>query len=391
MTTNISTEYTTPEIDIRKLLQTVLQSKRILAFVTITTMILTVLIGWSMGGYKSVGYFQFDMSIPDYKKLQSAIAAPGRWDDFLSARRKADVSELTNIKYALTDQKHISNLIAPIYPFTKAELKDLPESAKKNTTTTGISALKISFKANTQEEAQKAVLILGDFLRDTAILMNYKDNVPTTYTDYFSTQRKFENNVIETKYQLEQMQIRKADMQKILRDYPESGKSDSRQLVSISEGSARYLSPVTQLVAIETSMAEQTQSLPKIMRDQRINDIYLRYYKKVLGLLEKSSSGETFLRVLPTLRDTLNLNLEDDVEKSVYNSIALDNLNAQAQYFEKMRFIAEPTKSFLRSPSLSLMAIFGLLLGAFLGCGYILISDALKKPLHTPASFKLAA
>jgi hypothetical protein len=365
------------EFDFRKFSQNLSEKKKSVLAILLSCMGIAVLVGWLLGTFVSVGYFQFGMSLPDFKKLQSSMAAPGRWDQFLITKKNVNQSDFTDLRFAFSDENAVQRLITPVYPLTKIELKELPESANKDATA-GITAIKVSFKAETPIMAQSGVLLIGDFLRDTAILMNYRETVETKYADYLSTERKYENNVIEIKYQLRLMEIRKAGMQKILHDYPESTKSDSRQLVSISEGSTRFLSPITQLVAIESAIMEQTQILPKILRDQHANSLYLRYYEKILLLIDKSTSGDAFLRALAQVRESLMLNLNDEVEKTVDNNIALESESAQNFYFKKIRFIGQPTKPYRRSPSLAFSIIIGLLGGIFVGTFYILFIGKMK-------------
>ena len=383
MATNTSVEQSATLPDLKKWLLVASHSRRIIAAIFAFSISFSIIIGLLLSSYSSVGYYQFGMSIPDYKKLQSAVVAPGRWENFVKTRKNVDASEKSNIKNIFYDEKSMFINIAPIYPFTKLELKELPDSANKEATA-GISAIKISYKSSTPELAQKGVILIGEYLRDTAILMNYRDSVVTKYTDYLSTQKKYENSVIEIKYQLTQMEIKKTSMQKILHDYPDSAKSDSRQLVSISEGRARYLSPVTQLVAIESSIADQTQSLPRIMRDQQINSLYLRYYEQLIGLLDSSTSGEIFLSNMQKIRLSLNLNLNDEVEKSVANNIDVENLNSQAFYLKKIRFIAEPTKSTRRSPSLLTSSFFGFLASVVFSCLYLFITELSRNSASVP-------
>jgi hypothetical protein len=358
----------------------VLKAKSTVAIFAICAMVIACLAGWFLGTYKSEGYFQFELSLPEFKRLQASIEDPARWNNFAKTRPASALAGLERTGAILGDRKQTLQLIQPIYPVTKAELKDLPDAANKDTAS-GISGLTIAFKAGSPELAQRGVLVLGDYLRDTAILMSYRDTLRTQYTDLLNKQKKLENSTFDTKYKLEQAEIKRTSMQAILHEYPDSAKTENRQLVSITEGGERYLSPVTQLVAIEAHIADMKQSLPRILRDQRINGLWLSYYEKMLALLDKSSSGEAFLKALPSVKDTLKLNLEDDVEMGVYNSIAIANLDAQSRYFDKVRFIANPMLPTQRSPGMPQSALIGLVLGFLLACAYVLIRHFSSKKM----------
>jgi hypothetical protein len=360
------------DLPLEEMFKVVYKAKFTAAIFAISTMVIVCLIGWVLGTYKSEGYFQFNMSLPDFKRLQASIEDPMRWNNFAKTRQASAIAGLELTGAILGDRKQTQQLIQPIYPITKAELKDLPDAFNKDTAS-GISGLTLAFKGSTPELAQRGVLMLGDYLRDTAILMTYRDTLSIQHTDLLNKQKKLENSTFDAKYILEQTGIKRTSMQAILREYPKSGVAQDRQLVSIEEGGERYLSPVTQLVAIEAHIADLKQSLPKILRDQRINGIWLSYYEKALALLDKSSSGEEFLKALPAIKDTLKLNQEDDVEMGVYNSIAIENLDAQSRYFDKVRFIATPVLPLQRSPGMLQSALIGLIVGFLLSCIYILI------------------
>ncbi|MEO7031719.1 MAG: hypothetical protein ABI351_05020, partial [Herbaspirillum sp.] len=367
------------EIDLHQLIRTITDRKRTLLGITVALALLGALIGWTISAYTSVGYFQLGISVPDFRKLQSTVAAPGHWDNFLKtyATKTKPEADLTEIGPLLSQEKSADQMIQPIYPFSKNDLKNLakvPDIANG----TDIVGIKISARGATASDAQTKVIALGNFLRDSAILLDFKTSARTKYAQHLADQQINENKTIDTKYQLTQLDVRKSDMQKILHTYPDSTNSDRRQLVSVSGDSARYLSPVTQLVAIESTIDEQKQKLPAIEREERINTINVHYYEKVLAYLSKSTSGTAFLHDLPKIRDELHLNLDDPVEKLAFNQISIDALKANATYFEQARFIAQPTKPSAPSPGVFKAGLLGLLLGLFVGCGYILLAAAFK-------------
>ena len=147
-----------------------------------------------------------------------------------------------------------------------------------------------------------------------------------------------------------------------------------------TNGNERFLSPVTQLVAIETDIAKKQRDLPRIVRDQHINDIYLRYYQQLQERLNKSTSGMMFLSALPSIKDQLKLDLKNEVERSVYNNFTMDNMKAQSKYLEKTYFIATPLLPSKPTPGHTLSALTGLLAGLMLGAVFVLIRYFYTKP-----------
>jgi hypothetical protein len=376
--------------DIKNWIGILWRSKKLIIAIAGTCAVLAMITASMLANYKSEGYFSFNVSLPNYRRLQAAMAAPGRWENFTKTLSVSDRADSQAFNLPFSNEKAMQAYIVPIYPITKSELKDLPDSASKDAST-GISALKLSFKAKTPEKAQKGVLILAEFIRDTAILENYNEQLINSYTEFSSTQRKFQNKIIDANYRLEQTEIQKAAMQQILRAYPQSEKSDNRQLASLTVDSTRYLSPLVQLVAIETSIADLKQSIPKIKREQRFNDIYLSYNKKALALMNGNANGAAIINELPAVLESLKLDENDDLEKSAHNSLFLDNQAAKAAYFEKIRFVGEPTLSKNPTPSIVISGMAGLFLGLFFGIVYLIFARALTKEAESTTERRVTA
>lgn len=358
-------------LPLREMLLAVVKARLFVVIFAITTMSLACFGGWLNTTYKSEGYFQFNMPMPDFKRLQANIADPTRWENFSKTRSASELSGLEDVERMLADKKRMLKQVQPIYPVTKAELKELPDVANKDSTSS-ISGLTISYSANKPELAQRGVQLIGEFLRDTGILMTYKDSVRVRQLEFLNNKISLENAVLDVTYKLEESETKRISMQKIMHDYPEASKTESRQLVSISEGNQRYLSPVTQLIAIESQIADLKQNLPRIARDQRINGIWLSYYNKVLESLEKNTSGELFLKNLSTIRDNLNLNKDSDIDLLVYNSITIEDTTAKSRYFDKVRFIAAPELPQKPTQGLILSSLLGLIFGIIFSCALVL-------------------
>jgi len=352
-------------IDLSNITSVFWRSRHLILTIAATITSAALLFGWTASSYRSEGYFQMEMSLSDFKRLQVAIAAPLRWENFAKTLNKSQLAEIR--QEGFQDPGQLQAMIAPIYPVTRSEMKDIPNPTLKDGAA-DIAGLKISYKGSTPSSAQQGVLIFGNFLRDTAILLRYREMINKRYTEYQNAARKYDNDAINAKYALEQLKIKKTSMQSIMRDYPDSMRFEGRQLETIIDGNERFLSPVTQLVAIETEIAEKTRELPRIVRDQQFNAINLRYYQQLQELLNNSTSGNTFLAALPELKDRLKLNLDDEVERSVSNNIAMENLNARSLYLEKTAFIAPPLLPQKAAPGLPKSGLLGLLLGLILGC-----------------------
>jgi hypothetical protein len=139
-------------------------------------------------------------------------------------------------------------------------------------------------------------------------------------------------------------------------------------VISVTEDNAHYLPPVTLLVTTEVQASEANESIRKAKREQRQSTLWLEYYDHAKAMLDGTKSGESFLRGLEPVKESVfkDKNLDDDVIKEVYNSITIDNQNAINLYLEKSRFIAGPTLPTHSSARPLLVLVISLVLGLFL-------------------------
>ena len=212
------------------------------------------------------------------------------------------------------------------------------------------------------------VALMGRYAIDTIIYLIYSDNLRFKQTEITTKITKLDNDIIKEKEGLEKFKRKGSDLKQIVNRYPDPASQASRQIVTINDDNARYLSPVTQLMTSEVEISEANEAILQAKTEQSKNTLLLEYYKKAKDLINSTSSGEEVLRGLEPLKIEVfkNKNMDDEVIKQVYNSITIDNQNALNIYLEKSRFIAGPSLPENRADRLSQVvgkaALFGLLL-----------------------------
>jgi hypothetical protein len=104
-----------------------------------------------------------------------------------------------------------------------------------------------------------------------------------------------------------------------------------------------------------------------------------------------NANGAAIINELPAVLESLKLDENDDLEKSAHNSLFLDNQAAKAAYFEKIRFIGEPTLSKNPTPSIVISGMAGLFLGLFFGIVYLIFARALTKEAESTTERRVTA
>lgn len=382
------------DISLTDLFATLWHSRWLILFVTISVMACGLAGSLYFAKYKSQGFFQFGGPIPavvvksntkdkdkekdkdkapglgislaDYKRFAASYATSERFADYLREKKLGSAVNINDLRKTIASRDGIEKLVEPIYPFTKLDAKVLMEQPKDSSN--NVIGLRINYENSAPENAQNMVSLLGRYVMDSIIYLIYMDELQFKHSEIKSKMIKLDNVIITNKEQLDEYRRKAADLKQIVARYPESANQTTRQVVSVTEDSARYLSPVTQLVTTEVQASEANEAIFKAKREQQQSALLLAYYDRAKVLLDGTKSGETVLRGLDQVKESVfkGKNMEDEVIKEVYNTITIENQNAINVYLEKSRFIAGPTLP-TNSSNRPLFALLGSLMsGLFL-------------------------
>ena len=157
---------------------------------------------------------------------------------------------------------------------------------------------------------------------------------------------KNENEIIGVKFELVQNTNKMKDIRAILSNYPESAKIENRQLVSIQDGGSRFLAPVTQLVGIESTMADLRRDLAELERDREKLIVRAEYFTLCFSELGKiGENGESLFLLLKSTKDAVfeNKDLNKNEVKEVFNNLTIDLQSFDFTFYKNTHFISEPT------------------------------------------------
>lgn len=315
--------------------------------------------------YKSEGFFQFggvipavkekelssNISLSDYKKYAASFATSEQFANFVQEKKLESTVGINSLHKTFASPNGIMKQIEPI--------KD---------SSNNVIGLSINYASRSPENAQQMVALLGRYVMDSIIYQIYSDELQFKRNEMMAKTIKLKNDIIANKELLDKYRRKGVDLKQIASRYPESSRQASMQVILVTEDSARYLPPVTLLAATEVQASEANESIRTAKRDQRQSSLLLEYYDHAKALLDGTKSGETLLRGLEPVKESVfkGKNLEDETIKEVYNTITIDNQNAIDLYLVKSRFIAGPTLPTYSSPSKRIVLAVSLVLGLFL-------------------------
>lgn len=386
-------DYDEKEFDLTEFIGVLWQSRALIVGGTIFITALCMSAAIFFDKYKSDGFLQFGGAIPermplkikdqepepapgimlsDYKRYSAAFSTSERFGEYVKQNKLETSPDVIALRQVFASRNGIGKIIEPVYPFTKLDAKELLNDAKEGDN--NVIALHISYTTNDADSAQRTVALLGKYAVDTIIYMIYSDMLRFKSADLSTKITKLDNTIIENREKLQLFRRKGTSLKQIVARYPDSSSQASRQLVSVTEETARYLSPTTQLMTSEVESDEANEAIYKAKREQIQYSLLREYYDHVKTLVDGNKSGEMILRGLEPIKQNIfkNKDLKDETIKQVYNLITIENEKAINLYLNKTRFIAGPSYPEHRSTRLSIALGVSLLAGLFLSVGLAL-------------------
>jgi hypothetical protein len=352
------------ELDIASIISVIWKHRKFIIFGTLFVTFIIGALSYSLPKiYLSKGYFQLGaarVSVPGSSTPQLPTAGIGvplvtfknsstQFYNFRRLKLYHQQAEKLNEdvwKDFFDDFKNpekIKKNIKPVYAYSKEDeqlIGKIPSDEKNS-----VIGIDLSYEAVTPQQAHDLVGFLGDYIKDCLLyssLYEYVQNgFATTLTDLANT----ENNIIENRFQLEQNNNKVADIRQLLKKYPGSARIEDRQVVSIQDGGYHYLSPTTQLVGIESNIADIRRSLASNERDREKLTINKEFFFLCKTSMEKSDQiGYTLFNTIESIKDDLfkSKDMKQDIVSGVYNRIDADLLTISNKY-ENFIFSSGPS------------------------------------------------
>lgn len=362
-------------------------ARYLFASITLAIFLVGLLFASGLTKYKSEGFFQFGGAIPlpaprtakekekdpgngitlaDYKRYSAAFFAAGRFEDFVQEKKLTGIDGIENLRASFRSAVGINKMIEPIYPYTKLDAKDLMEQPKDSSN--NVIGLKINYEAKSPQTAQQMVDLLGRYTIDSIVYLIYSDSLRFKHADLTGKLTTLDNDIIDLEQKLVDYQRKGINLKQIVARYPSAVNEAGRQVVSVTDETARFLSPMTHLMSTEVEALEASELILKAKRRQQILRLQLEYSDEAGKLINSTKSGEAILRQLEPLKERVfkAKDLKNEIVKEVYNGISIENNNATTLYFKKSRFIAGPTLPQNKSINLLTAGLISLIAGLIL-------------------------
>jgi len=332
------------EIEISQLIGILYKKKWLILGGTLLSTALAIFISFILPPlYQSTGFFQLSgVSTPAYKTYASLLTNPHHFHEFVTTNPRFPNNLPPNLNGLISTTHDLEQSLDPVYAFTAEDKRELAQLGQNKENF--VVGIRVNSQASTPEYARDCSHILGEYIKD-CILFSKLNNFITTSLNSSQTQVKHTDNlIIQNEFKLLQIQSKLHDIKQIQIKYPQSKNIPNRELVSVDKGGYRYLSPVTQLVGIESQIADLKQTLSTNRRNKDLMELRLEFFTAAKTILDKEIFGKNLMIKVLELKDKIfkEKDLTQDTVLEVQNDLFIDFDNF-AMFEEKMQFVSGPT------------------------------------------------
>lgn len=319
--------------------------------------------------YEATGfYYTPEWTLAEYKRFKIEFGSADALGLYFSSAAKGETTAAALLMARSHDRRFWEDSIRPLHPITKKDAREVFETAKDKEAS-GIIGLNLVLTGRDPASSRDAIVTLGEYLTDSLLLTTLQSWISNGQATSNSDLLKAENQVLQTRYSIEQT-LKRADEVRVLQTkYPEAQRLETRQVVSADAASARYLAPISQVIALESSAAEMNEGLRRMERRERQLKLEAAFFDKAASISRSVVRGKSLLDELAAARTALfaGTDLSDDSVREVANRFALDLKAFRDQFSIGFGFrspVLEPSRS---SRSAALFAVAGALFGGLVG------------------------
>lgn len=324
--------------------------------------------------------FQFTrgMNLQDFKTEYPRLDGD-RFRAFLEAHKVSVDRSLARIARLLANIETRPEILLPLYGTTRADLRELGESTKP--TENLALAVRIVGAARDVDESRQAANLLGDFVRETVFGSQAQALVARRAEQYEAQRLTYENDLIATRFTIGTVNDKIHRLRELRAEFPDAASGNNRQVVSIADGGSRYLSPATQIVGMEATVADLRSQMAQTDRQRAKSELLANYFRAARPLLGNDvDSAAALERLNKLLASSFNPTGQDDAAREARNEAELDVFALATLRNEGLRFVAGPVPGVRDDTKITRYAVVAAVAGALLVMLLVLLRAASRAP-----------
>ena len=255
--------------------------------------------------YRADGFLQMTakekFSIPAYKAYSPAIANCSRFLEFVREKNLITGGEFRRLEKKLKEPDDLNRLMTPVYAYTKEDTRDLGRLSKEDFNY--LLGLGIEYEGSSPKAAVRFIKVLAAYIRDAILRGRINEFVFSKFDEAQDESLKNENLIYSGNFDMRQLEKKRDEFKAILKKYPESGRSEIRQVISVENTGYRYLSPATQLVGIESNISDIREKIAGFTRNKEKAAIDLEFFSRMKEVVGQYKWGDQYLEEIQALKN----------------------------------------------------------------------------------------
>ena len=256
----------------------------------------------------------------------------------------------------------------PIYTISRSDLRETsvapPSSGQQQ-----IVAVQTRAESSDRATAGRMAILLADAFADGALKGALVEYVAAQRGALATSGQRLEAKITGDRASLARVETKLGELQKLSAAYPQASRGDGRQVVSVADGGARYLSPVTQLIGASSDAINIRDSIRESERKIRQGTWASSVFDDAGKLNVTALSGRIYMDQLESIVRSAAMHGADDDEAI---REARSNIEAELSVFRGRYAIgytmlrAPPERPSRAGPPLLAHAVGGILTGLVL-------------------------
>lgn len=202
--------------------------------------------------------------------------------------------------------------------------------------------LELNLRVRDEEQAGRTIEALSRQVREALLANSLIDLVRTSQAS-LDRRPQLKLDVLNAEFDIEQNRQRIADMRQLLERYPDLRHLETSTLFSVSDGGGKYLSPLPQIVALESTVSELQAKARTAQRELETLDWKERLLAGVDDTIRNATSGEDILDKLKSNREQV---LAASAQQNAAAREAAEDINVKlAQAESRQQAIGIKTRS----------------------------------------------
>lgn len=193
----------------------------------------------------------------------------------------------------LSDPKWWEKNVEPNFAFSKDDRKNLAAFGKDLEGSAGSTILFFTMtnSAGDKETAEKSLAASIRFMRTASTYWALRSLIRNIDTSLLNTETQLLKSIGTSEIEIDYLLQKAQNYETLRKRYPSSSAGNTRQVIDVKEGGAKYLSLETQLVAINTEILSAKELLARMHNKQKQLAIAKEFLRKAVPALEEHTDG----------------------------------------------------------------------------------------------------